>query len=384
MTILVLNVGSSSVRHALFAHGGEQVLARGHAKAAGSAAVVAAVRSALARLPVPPTAVAHRVAHGGERLVEPVVVDAQVEHAIEAQVPFAPLHNPLSLLGIRVARERLPEAPQIAVFDTAFHATLPHHAFLYALPRSYYEVNGIRRYGFHGSSHQHMTEAAAHHLRADPERLRLVTCHLGSGASVAAIDHGRSVETSMGMTPLEGLVMQTRCGDVDPGVLVHLLRHGLTADALEELLERRSGLVGLSDVDGDVHAILEAAERGSEHARQAIAVFVHRLRKYIGGYVAVLGGVDALVFSGGVGEGSAQLRAEACATLGFLGVRLDEARNRDARPPEPGGVVDVSADDATVRVLVVHADEERVIARAAARLIARGLAGADAQGQLRG
>lgn len=368
MNVLILNVGSTSVRYAAYDMDTEVVIARGHEPGVGADQLDAVLHAILERLPFVPDAVGHRVVHGGERLIQPVVVDALVEQIIEEHAAFAPLHNPINLRGIRAARAALPGVPQVAVFDTAFHAHLPPAAFLYGIAYDDYLSYGIRRYGFHGASHRHMAETAAKHLGADVARLRLVTCHLGGGASVAAIDGGVSVDTSMGLTPLEGLPMQTRCGDLDPGIPLLLARRGLAPDDVDDLLNRRAGLAAVAGIDGGFLAIERAAADGHPRARLAVDLFVHRLRKYVGAYAAVLGGLDALVFSGGIGEGSAAVRAQACATLGFLGVAIDADRNRDARPQD-AGVVDVAADGARTRVLVVHADEERVIARDVVRAL---------------
>jgi acetate kinase len=297
----------------------------------------------------------------------PARIDARVEAIIAECAVYAPLHNPPSLDGIRAARARWPDVPQVAAFDTAFHAHLPEHATTYGLPRALARAHGIRRFGFHGPSHQYMAVRAAEALGvASP---RLVTCHLGGGASVAAIAGGVSVDTSMGMTPLEGLVMGTRTGDLDPAIPLLLARSGYAVDRLEAIFNRESGLAGLSGLGDDFRAIEAAEARGDANARLAIDVFVHRLRMYIGAYAAVLGGADAIVFTGGIGEGSARVRERACATLGFVGVAIDEAKNRTARPADAGGLVDVSLPDAPTRVLVVHTEEERMIARDVANVI---------------
>ena len=253
------------------------------------------------------------------------------------------------------------------MFDTAFHATLPPHAFMYPLPRELYVQHGIRRYGFHGPSHQYMAACAAEELRVDPGRLRLVTCHLGGGSSVAAIAGGISIDTSMGATPLEGLAMGTRCGDLDPAIPILLARQGKTPDEIEDLLVHRSGLAGLSGLDGDFRGLQAAAESGHAGARLAIEVYEHRLRKYIGAYAAELGGADAIVFTGGIGEHAAAMRWRVCAGLGFMGVALDAARIAAARPADTRGVVDVSEAHARTRTLVVHTEEERMIAREVVR-----------------
>ena len=313
--------------------------------------------------------VAHRVVHGGERFAEPVRVDAAVEAVIEELIPLAPLHNPANLAGIRAARAQLPELEHVAVFDTAFHQTLPRRARAYALPRELAERHGIRRYGFHGPSHAHVAARAAEHLGEDIRDLRLITCHLGNGASVCAVEYGRSVETSMGMTPLEGLAMGTRSGDLDPGVILHLLRNGFDVEQLDELLNERSGLAGLSGVGNDLRDIEARAAAGDEDCRLAIHVFAHRLRKYIGAYAAVMGGVDAIVFTGGIGQHSALIRHRACQRLEFLGARFDEDRNRDA-DVDTSQVAEISTAHSRVRLLVVATDEQLELAREAAALLA--------------
>ena len=375
MKVLVLNAGSTSIKFDLYEMDSEDRLAHGMRERVGPAA--ADVEAALAGIADELgarldglAAVGHRVVHGGERLIRPVQIDAAALAVIAECAAFAPLHNPANLLGIHAARARLPGVPQIAVFDTAFHGTMPEHAYVYALPHELYFRHGVRRYGFHGPSHQYMAACAAEELRADLSRLRLVTCHLGGGASVAAIDGGHSIDTSMGMTPLEGLVMGTRAGDLDPAIPLLLARRGHTLDEIDDLLNRRSGLAGVSGLGPDFRDITAAAERGDTRARLAIDLFVHRLRKYVGAYAAELGGADAIVFTGGIGEGSAQVRERVCASLGFMGVALDLARNAAARPADARGVVDVSERHARTRVLVVHTEEERMIAREVVRCLA--------------
>lgn len=375
MKILVLNVGSTSVKYDLYAMDSEDRLAHGTIeRTAGPGvdieAVLGSIIDALGSRLEGLSAIGHRVVHGGERLIRPVLIDAAVEAVIAECSVFAPLHNPANLLGIRAARARFPGIPQVAVFDTAFHATMPEHAFVYGLPHALYLEQGVRRYGFHGPSHQYMVACAAEELRADPARLRLVTCHLGGGASIAAIDGGASIDTSMGMTPLEGLMMGTRCGDLDPAIPLLLARRGHSVDELDELFNRRSGIAGVSGIGPDFRAVAAAAERGDARARLAIDMFVHRVRKYIGAYAAELGGADAIVFTGGVGEGSARVRERVCANLGFMGVAIDPAKNTAARPAETGGIVDISEHHARTRVLVVHTEEERMIAREVARCLA--------------
>jgi acetate kinase len=308
-------------------------------------------------------AIGHRVVHGGAAFTAPTVLDDHAIEGIRAQVPLAPLHNPANLLGIEVARELRPDLPQVAVFDTAFHATLPEAAYRYALPVDLADEHGIRRYGFHGTSHAYVARRAAAHLGRPLEELAIVTFHLGNGASATAVDGGRSVETSMGLTPLEGLVMGTRSGDVDPAVLLHLQRHaGLDVDGVDTLLNRRSGLLGLCG-DNDLRTIEARAADGDAAAQVALDVYVHRIRRYLGAYAAVLGRLDAVVFTAGVGENADAIRAAVCADLGVLGIEVADERNAGLRAGQvEGGVARISSDASRVAVLVVATDEEREIA----------------------
>ncbi|TVR20070.1 MAG: acetate kinase [Nitriliruptor sp.] len=308
-------------------------------------------------------AIGHRVVHGGSEFTAPTVIDEAVIARIEDQVPLAPLHNPANLTGIEVARELRPDLTNVAVFDTAFHGTLPPAAYRYAVPDRLLAEQGVRRYGFHGTSHAYVARRAAAALGRPEEELKLVTLHLGNGASAAAVDGGRSVETSMGLSPLEGLVMGTRSGDLDPAVIFHLIREaGMSPAEVERVLNRESGLLGLCG-DNDLRTIEERAAGGDEAAQLALDVYVHRIRKYLGAYAAVLGRLDAVVFTAGVGENSDTLRAAICADLEVLGVRLDAARNDGLRASKaPDGIAAVHADDSEVAVLVVATDEEREIA----------------------
>lgn len=309
-------------------------------------------------------AVAHRVAHGGPQLREATRIDDAVEREIERAALWVPQHNPVALAGIRLARRRWPGLPQVAVFDTAFHATLPDHAALYAVPKTWRDA-GVRRYGFHGMSHAHVMEAAAAALDRDARTLRVVSCHLGSGASVCAIDHGRSVDTTMGLTALEGLMMGTRSGDVDPGAVLFALRHlGLTSAEVERALYEDSGLKALSGTSGDLREVERRAAEGHDDAQTALRAYAYRVRKAIGGYAAAMGGIDVLAFTGGAGENSAALRRRIVDGLGFLGIRLDEDRNTTYRPAEMA-VASLQPDHAPVAVLAVHAREQAVIAREA-------------------
>src|ERR1700745_243503 len=313
--------------------------------------------------------VAHRVVHGGEKFTEATLLTDELLAEMEKLNPLAPLHNPVIIAGIREMRKLFPAVPHVGVFDTAFHHTLPPYAFLYGLPYDFYEKKRVRRYGFHGTSHNYVALRAAEFLKRRPNQLRLVSCHLGNGASICAVDHGRSVDTSMGFTPLEGLIMGTRCGDLDPGVIAFLEREQkLTASQSEELLNKKSGMLGLSGVSSDMREILRAADQGNRRALLALKAYCYRVRKYIGAYVASMGGLNTVIFTGGVGQGSAVVRALALQGLDCMGIRLDDKRNREASGDE---ITRISSDDSTVTVLVVPTDEERMMAREALRTLSR-------------
>ncbi len=314
--------------------------------------------------------VAHRVVHGGEKFTTGTLITDEVLAQIEALNPLAPLHNPVNVAGIREMRRLFPAVPHVAVFDTAFHHTLPAHAYLYGLPYELYEKKAVRRYGAHGMSHNFVGLRAAEFLQRRPNELRLVSCHLGNGSSLCAVDHGRSVDTSMGFTPGEGLIMGTRCGDLDSGVVTFLEREeGMTGAQIDELLNKKSGLLGLSGVSSDMREILKAADAGEPRALIALKAYCYRVRKYIGAYVAAMGGLDAVIFTAGIGQGSAEVRALALQGLDCMGLRLDDQRNRDARGFDE--VCRISADDSPVEILVVPTDEERMMAREALRTISR-------------
>lgn len=311
--------------------------------------------------------IGHRVVHGGEVFREPAVIDDDVVEAVRRLIPLAPLHNPSNLLGIEAARARFPRISQVAVFDTAFHHTLPPHAFHYAVPYDWYTELHVRRYGFHGTSHLYVSGEAARYLGKEPRALNLITLHLGNGASVAAIQGGSSIDTSMGMTPLEGLVMGTRSGDIDPAVPFYLMRHtGMPSDELERSLNSSSGLKGICGLN-DMREILDQAQSGNERADLALRMFCYRTRKYIGAYTAVLGRLDALVFTGGIGENSAPVRSLICRGLEHMGIIMDEGRNAAVS----GNITGIEKDRAPVRILVVRTDEERQIARQTVDIIGR-------------
>jgi acetate kinase len=308
--------------------------------------------------------VAHRVVHGGEKFTEATVITPEVLAQIEALDLLAPLHNPVNVAGIREMQRRFPSTPHVAVFDSAFHHTLPDYAYLYGLPYELYEQKRIRRYGFHGTSHAYVALSAAQFLERQLDALRLVSCHLGNGSSLCAVDHGRSVDTSMGFTPAEGLIMGTRCGDVDAGILAFLERtEGLTATQSEELLNKKSGLLGLSGVSSDMREVLAAVDQGNRRASVALNAYCYRVRKYIGAYFAAMGALDAIIFTGGIGQGSDIVRALALQGLDCMGIELEPQRNREARGFDE--VCRISTDGSRVTVLVVPTDEERMMAREA-------------------
>ncbi|WBB74691.1 acetate kinase [Micromonospora sp. WMMD1128] len=359
--ILVLNSGSSSVKYRLY--DGDQVLDKGTVERIGEpdggpADHEAAVRQILDRLDLDGLAgVGHRVVHGGRRFSSPVRIDDAVVTAIEDLVPLAPLHNPVNLAGIRVTREALPDTPQVAVFDTAFHHTLPEAAATYAIDRATADRYDIRRYGFHGTSHAYVSRRAAELLDRPYAELNTISLHLGNGASACAVAGGRSVATSMGMSPLEGLVMGTRSGDLDPTIIFHLRREGrMDVDEIDDLLNHRSGLLGLTGVN-DMREVLARRDAGDPDATLAFDVYCRRITGYVGAYYALLGRVDAIAFTAGVGEHAAAVRAASLAGLDRLGITVDPTRN------DGTGDRVVSPAGAEVAVLVVGTDEEREIAR---------------------
>jgi acetate kinase len=354
--LLVVNAGSSSVKISVLGAGPEPLFAR-EVEAPDPETVRAALGDALRTGP-PVDAAGHRVVHGGSEFLRAVRVDAGVEDRLDALSDLAPLHNAPSTAAIRTLQSLAPGLTQVACFDTSFHADMPPEATTYAVPASWSERWGVRRYGFHGLSHAWASRRAARLLGRPVEELRLITAHIGAGASLAAVAGGRSVDTTMGFTPLDGLVMATRSGSVDPGLLTWVQRHGgLSATDVEDDLERRSGLLGLSGTSGDLRRVLEAADGGDERAAIAYRVYLHRLRGAIAAMAAAMGGVDGLVFTGGAGEHSVRLRHDTCAGLAFLGLRLDPDGE------EPTGDAVVSAIDATTAVVVVQAREDLEIAR---------------------
>ncbi|MGI9253894.1 MAG: acetate/propionate family kinase [Thermomicrobiales bacterium] len=361
--ILALNAGSSSLKWGLFAGAGTAETQSGEAEwPSGTDGAQDALAAVLPSLdPSAIVAIGHRVVHGGARFTAPAALDAEVRAAIAELSRLAPLHNPAALAGIDAAAALLPGVPQVAVFDTAFHQTMPPEAWRYALPHGWSESFGIRRFGFHGINHQWCAERASALCGHPASPFRVVTCHLGSGCSLAAVLDGRSVETTMGYTPMDGIIMATRPGSLDPGILLSLLRAGeMTPEALDDALNHRAGLAGLSGGISDMRALLAARSEGDPEAALAIACFIHALRAGIARMAAALGGIDALVFSAGIGEHQPTIREECCTGLGWMGVALDLARNAD-----PGETGEIGAAGALARVFVVPAREVACVARAA-------------------
>jgi acetate kinase len=313
------------------------------------------------------SSVGHRVVHGGEHYSQSVIIDDTVMKALEECCKIAPLHNPPNIIGINACKALMPNTPMVAVFDTAFHQTMPSYAYMYALPYELYKEYGIRKYGFHGTSHRYVSKVAAEMLGKDIKDCKLISCHLGNGASLAAIDGGISVDTSMGFTPLEGLIMGTRCGDIDPAIVTYLQEEAhMSSQEVNNILNKKSGVLGVSGVSSDFRDIEAAAAEGNERARIALDMYYYQVKKYIGAYTVAMGGVDAIIFTAGLGENSKECRASVCKGLEFLGVKVDEVKNNVR-----GKKVDVSTTDAKVRVLVIPTNEELVIARDSKELIGR-------------
>ncbi len=309
-------------------------------------------------------AVGHRVVHAGEKYADSVLIDDSVLSVLEDCVELAPLHNPPNLLGIRACQELMPNTPMVAVFDTAFHQTMPPESYIYAIPYEYYEKYGIRRYGFHGTSHKYVAERASDIMNVNINDLKIITCHLGNGASVSAIKRGVCMDTSMGFTPLEGLVMGTRCGDIDPSIVTYIReKEGLAQGEANEILNKKSGVLGISGVSSDFRDLEVAAEEGNERALLAIKIFAHKVRSYIGAYIAEMNGVDAIVFTAGVGENDIAMRDIICNDMGNLGIKLDLVKNKVR-----GKEMIISRDDSKVKVILIPTNEELMIARDTYRL----------------
>lgn len=392
MRVLVINSGSSSIKYRVYDMSPETLLVSGHIErigdntsvsiyrqhntsgdivehqennpipdhAAGLQHIVASLNdSGLLDSSGSLSAIGHRVVHGGEAFKTPTRINDSVMDGIRNMIPLAPLHNPANLSGIEAMHRLLPQVPQVAVFDTAFFHTLPPHAYRYAIPGEWYLNHQIRRYGFHGTSHQYVARQAANYLQRPLKTLRLITLHLGNGASASAIRDGVCIDTSMGMTPLEGLIMGTRCGDLDPSVHFFLARTlGMTLDEIETLLNHDSGMKGLCGVS-DMREVHQLANKGDEQAQLAIEMFCYRIGKYIGAYYIALGGLDALIFTGGIGENDSLVRQSVCNRLSVLGITLDQTQH----PATPGEPVMISGKDSNIKVLVVPTNEELEIAR---------------------
>ncbi len=396
MKILVLNSGSSSVKYKLIDTDGEKVLAEGgvekigladgflkYKRADGSKDIVelgltdhkGAIEAVLRQLTDKTEgciksyseidAVGHRVVHGGEKFAKSVIIDDAVKEMIRQCYDIAPLHNPANMTGIEAMEALLPGVPQVGVFDTAFHQTMPAKSFMYALPYKYYEEDGVRRYGFHGTSHRYVSQRVAEILGVDIHSVKIITCHVGNGGSITAVDGGRSVDTSMGLTPTEGLMMGTRVGDIDPGVLTYLMtKHNLSAADVQRIINKEGGIAGVTEISSDMREIEAAVAAGNERARLGLEMYEQRITKYIGAYAAEMGGVDIIVFTGGVGENQTGLRSDVCAPLAFMGVEIDAEANK-ARGVEAV----ISTPGSKVKVVVVPTDEELMIARDTAALV---------------
>ena len=390
MNVLVINCGSSSLKYQLINMNDESVLAKGLVERIGiEGSVLKHEKTGLDKVVIKETvnnhkdainlvlktlldanygavksldeidAVGHRVVHGGEKFAQSVLIDDEVIEAMKECIVLAPLHNPPNIIGIEACKELLPNAPMVGVFDTAFHQTMPPVSFIYPLPYELYEEMKIRRYGFHGTSHKYVSERVVELTGKNLDGTKIVTCHLGNGASLTAIKDGKSFDTSMGMTPLEGLVMGTRCGDVDPAIVTFLMnKKNMTAEEVDNLMNKKSGVLGISGVSSDFRDIEGAAEKGNVRAQLALDKFVYTVKKYIGSYAAAMGGLDVLVFTAGLGENSAPARQQVCQGLEFLGVEIDEAKNNIR-----GKEAEISKESSKVKVFVIPTNEEVMIAR---------------------
>lgn len=304
-------------------------------------------------------AVGHRMVHGGEKFNKSVLLTDEVLKAFEACIDLAPLHNPANLKGVKAVSELMPGLPQVGVFDTAFHQTMPAHSYLYAIPYELYEKYGVRRYGFHGTSHRYVSQRVCEFLGVNPADKKIITCHIGNGGSVAAVDGGKCVDTSMGLTPLEGLMMGTRSGDIDGGAITFLEKKlGLDADGMSNLLNKKSGVLGISGISSDMREIDTAVEQGNERAKIALDMYNYRIKKYVGAYAAAMGGCDIIVFTAGVGENQYSMREQVCAGMEYMGVKLDVEKNKTVRGEE----AIISTPDSKVTVCVIPTDEELMIA----------------------
>lgn len=396
MKVLVLNCGSSSLKYQLIDMDNEAVLCKGLVERIGIEGsilkhekdgmegkhiveepmkdhkdAIGHVLSAVADSKVGAVkemseidAVGHRIVHGGEKFASSAVLTDEVIAAIKDCSDLAPLHNPANLMGVEACKAILPDVPMVAVFDTAFHQTMPKKSFMYGLPHELYTKHGVRRYGFHGTSHLYVSQKAAEMLGKKPEEVKIITCHLGNGASITAVDGGKSVDTSMGLTPLEGLIMGTRCGDIDPAIIPFVMKkEGLDADGVDKLMNKESGVYGMTGISSDFRDIEDAAAEGNELAINALDAYAQRVKKYIGAYAAEMNGVDAIVFTAGLGENGISMREMICADMDFMGIKLDAEKNNVR-----GKDRIISADDSKVKVLLIPTNEELMIARDTLRL----------------
>lgn len=311
------------------------------------------------------TAVGHRVVHGGEKFIKSVIINDEVMKTLEECIELAPLHNPPNITGIKACQHTMPKVPQIAVFDTAFHQTMPKKAYIYALPYEYYDKYKVRKFGFHGTSHKYVAERAAHILGKPLNTLKIVTCHLGNGSSIAAVDCGKTIDTSMGFTPLDGLAMGTRCGAIDPAVVTFIMhKEGLTTEQMDEIMNKKSGVLAISGVSSDFRDLDTAVKQGNDRAALALEIFAYQVKKFIGSYACAMGGLDAIVFTAGIGENNNVMRSMICDGLEFLGVSINEDKNKTR-----GIEIDISNEDARVRTLVILTNEELAIAKETKKLI---------------
>jgi acetate kinase len=309
--------------------------------------------------------VGHRVVHAGEKFSGSVLITKEVIDALRENIKLAPLHNPANIIGIEVSKKLMPKTPDAGVFDTAFHQSMPAESFLYALPYEWYQENGVRRYGFHGTSHKYVSERGAEILNKDYNDLKIITCHLGNGASMAAVDQGKVVDTSMGLTPLEGLVMGTRPGDIDPGIIPYIMKErNMTIEEVDQAFNKSSGVLGISGVSNDFRELAEAAEKGNRRAELAVNIFCRRVKKYIGAYTALMGGVDLLIFTAGIGENAVDVRSKILSDLEFLGIEIDADKNNNR-----GKEIKISKDSSAVDVYIIPTNEELVIAREAKKIV---------------
>ncbi|OPJ61773.1 acetate/propionate family kinase [Clostridium oryzae] len=396
MKVLVINCGSSSLKYQLFDMEDESVLAKGLVERIGNKGSnltqkVSGRENYVVERPLKDhkdaiklvvdtltdknngvignmseiSAVGHRVVHGGEKYAESVLIDDEVMKAMEECIKLAPLHNPPNIIGIKACQALMPNVPMVAVFDTSFHQTMSEEAYMYALPYEFYQKFKIRRYGFHGTSHKYVSKVAAEMLGKKAEDLKMITCHLGNGGSITAVKNGKSIDTSMGFTPLEGIVMGTRCGNIDPAILTYLINEeGYTTEELDNILNKKSGLLGLSGESSDFRDINAGEQKGNERCKLALKVYIYKIKQFIGSYVASMNGLDCLVFTAGIGENAYEIRERVCENMEYLGIKIDKEKNRVR-----GVAVDFTAEGSRVKVLAIPTDEELMIARDTVSLI---------------